>query len=133
MARPLADFLVDFDEPDFSFAVLRDGEVREDGSLKLGWFELSDVGEEFYQAAYEHGWVLRDFDWNSWATTPEAQAYIEQPRNIHMASEEDLRRLLTLYIRADRFSEGLLVEAFDRGVLRAIVARAAALSGEPSR
>ena len=43
------------------------------------------------------------------------------------ASAEDLRRLLTVYVRSERFGDGTLEAAFESGMLTAIIRRAGIL------
>ena len=76
------------------------------------------------------GWVRPDIDWMTWAGTDEGRGYLEDPVRISSAPAEDLARLLTTIVRGDRFNEGMLLSAFERGVLSAIARRASALLGE---
>ncbi len=55
---------------------------------------------------------------------------IRNPAAIAGASGEDLGRILTTLVRGDRFSEGTLANAYETGVLRAIVRRASVLATE---
>ena len=41
--------------------------------------------------------------------------------------DDDLRRLLTVYVRSERFGDGTLENAFTSGMLTAIIRRAAVL------
>jgi hypothetical protein len=78
------------------------------------------------RAAYDLGWV-KVFDWSEWEKTPEARELIDNHKRVAAATPAQLAKLLTVYIRADRFDEGSLNVAFESGVLTAIVLRAEAL------
>lgn len=93
-----------------------------------GVFPYANLGEAasaLVQAAYADGWVLPGFDWPEWIGTAEAQALRDAPST---AGAEDLARLLTAVIRQDRFAEGALLDAFESGLMLAIIRRAAALA-----
>jgi hypothetical protein len=62
--------------------------------------------------------------------TPEGQALSAGPAAIERASSADLARLVTAIVRGDRFSEGNLAGAIERGFVAAICRRAAALLAE---
>ena len=96
----------------------------------LPWFELSELGHEFVQATYEAGWILKDFDWATWAHGPEGQKLANDRTALSKADEDQLAMLLTALIRQDRFVEGALGAAFDSGLLLAIAERARALLNE---
>ena len=74
----------------------------------------------FVQAAYDSGWVLDDFDWMSWEA---GRRFGNDPMAIANATIEDIERLLTAYIRADRFCEGYLASVYESGHLIAVVRR----------
>jgi hypothetical protein len=100
-----------------------------DAAFEFGrWFRLTDDAQRFVQDCYEHGWIRGDFDWSAWATTSEAQLLRDDPSALASASPDDLGRLLTVVVRGDRFSQGELLAAWDSGLLRRIVERAAKLA-----
>ena len=74
---------------------------------------------------------MPEFDWPSWSQTTEFQRFDREPAAIRAASMEQLQQLLTVYIRAERFGDGTLESAYDRGVLTAIVRRAGDLAAGP--
>lgn len=79
--------------------------------------------------AYRLDWVLV-FDWPKCAHGPECQRLIQNPREIAAVDVLTLARLLTSFLRQDRFCEGSLKSAFEHGQLLAIVRRASVLSQE---
>jgi hypothetical protein len=64
---------------------------------------------------------------------PEGQALLGHPEAIASASAHDLRRLLTVYVRSERFGDGTLEAAFASGMLAAIIRRAGVLAAELER
>ncbi|MBM3543582.1 MAG: hypothetical protein FJX44_03620 [Alphaproteobacteria bacterium] len=91
------------------------------------WFDFSDLGDAFLNAAYDGGWVLNDFDWATWGHGPEGQKLVKDPKALSKASADQLAKLVTALVRQDRFVEGALASAFDSGLLLAIVERAEVL------
>jgi hypothetical protein len=125
--RGLADLLPLFEAPDFAFGTWEGGDRRPDGTIHMPYYTLSEGGERFRQAAGPL--LLHQFEWPAWSRTPEFQRLDRDPAAIAGASAEQLQQLLTVYFRAERFSDGTLEGAFDRGVLTAILRRAAVLAG----
>jgi hypothetical protein len=100
------------------------------GIRALTYFVLTPEMEELIATAYDDSWVLRDFDWQAWASTPEAVRLREDPSYLLRASIEQLEKFLTLLVRQERFSEGSLAAAHENGLLVRILRRAAALAYE---
>jgi hypothetical protein len=90
------------------------------------YYAMSQPASDFYQAAYDAGWVAV-FDWQKWSTTERYKELRAHHVAIDEASIDELVKLLTSVIRADRFIDGTLTEAFDSGLLLAILRRADAL------
>ena len=103
--------------------------TRDDPTI-WGWYQMSEVGKNFFEMAYDAGWVLRDFDWSKWAWSEEGQHLVSDHATLGSANCEQLAQLLTALIRQDRFSDGVLEGAFEDGLLRAIAERAESLSAE---
>ena len=76
---------------------------------------------------YDAGWVVADFDWCQWEQGDEGRLLLNNPSAIAEANCEQLAKLITAVFRGDRFSWGLLEEAFERGLLRVITQRAEVL------
>ena len=90
---------------------------------------LSDVVLRFYGACYEEGFV-QGFDWITWANAEPVELQPNAPLD-----DIDLRTvimLLTVYIRADRFSDGYLLNALQNGTIARILQRLSQL-GEQLR
>jgi len=121
--RALAAWAEAFQRPDFAIGEWAGGDRDADGAIRMPFVAFSPEGSRFIEEMYAHEWVY-PFDWMAWAATPEARPLIEDPTTIADASAEDLARLLTTIIRGDRFSEGEIAGAFERGTLTAIARRA---------
>lgn len=125
--REMARYLPVLEDPDFRPGEFSPVQKTESGSTVMPYVIFGDVAEDFIRAAYEHGWVLRGFDWVSWARSDEADALWNDPSALARAAPEQLLYLLTGLIRQDRFSEGTLLGAFDSGLILAIARRAVAI------
>ena len=103
----------------------------------MPWYVLGVDGEAFLADVRSDGWVI-PFDWPAWAAGPDGERLVGHPEAVASASTEELARLLTTYVRGDRFTEGLLASAHENGMLAAIARRAAELAatlddGRPER
>ena len=119
----LASFLPAFESPDFVFGGWDEPAA---GGLQFPHFTLSPAAEGFLAEVTDGGWIIEGFDWKAWNATPEAVA-LRRGDGFERATPIALARLLTALVRQDRFVEGTLAEAHEDGLLRRIVARAAAL------
>lgn len=91
----------------------------------MPWYELSDRAEAFVRAL---GGIVEPFDWMAWLPTPEGQALYHDRGALATASADQLTRLATALVRSERFGEGELAAAFERGVMLGIARRAAVLA-----
>jgi|GEM_PF-287858 len=124
--RALVRFLAIFEAPDFEFATWSGPESTSEGYLLLDGYQLSPEALNFYGALYRLGFIRR-FDWTKW--TDQAAKHVEEPARLDQAGLEDLCRLLTTHVRADRFNDGHLVEMFENGHLTAVLRRLRELRG----
>jgi hypothetical protein len=122
--QALADFLPILEKPNFTGGWIPDSQEIEPRVFIMPDPILSKEADEFLQAAYKHGWVLRNLNWPDWAQTEEAISLL-QDEALARATPEQLYRLLTVVIRQDRFVEGALLNAFESGLILRIVRRAA--------
>ncbi len=104
--QALADFLPRLRQPGSKAGELRGGEEIEPGTFRMPYVSDSPIVLSFIEAAYSHSWVLKGFDWPAWAKSAEAQSLRRDPAAIRSAPPEQLARLLTACIRADRCAEG---------------------------
>jgi hypothetical protein len=105
------------------------GETDTAGVIQMPWYEYPPEIDRFVADMYAAK-LVRSVDWMRWAATPEAQNLISDPTTIAHASHDDLIYLLTTIIRGERFSDGEIAGAYERGTLRAITVRAQALLGD---
>ena len=76
------------------------------------------------------GWVRPNIDRTTWGDTEDALELKRDPARLARATAGDLAHLLTTLVRGDRFNEGLLLDAFQSGLLARICRRADALASE---
>jgi Family of unknown function (DUF6508) len=107
----------------------RGGEAERVGDeVQMPWYEYPAEVSRFV-ADMEAAKIVRQIDWTRWAGTPEGQRLISDPSAIASASHDDLIYLTTTIIRGERFSDGEIAGAYERGTLLAIAERARALLG----
>ena len=123
--RALAAFQTVFDRDGFVFSEQVPSRT-EDGLIVLGGTALGEDSERFYQTLYDYGWI-RVFDWAEWRGTERGNSLMHDAEAIAIAGEDDLARVLTTCVRADRFCEGYLSDAFEAGLIGRVVARAGQL------
>lgn len=129
--QALADFLPALRQAGFQAGQTSGGDEIEPGVFRMPFVSYDPIVDSFVEAAYSHAWVLKDFDWPTWAQSAEATSLRDDETSIRNATPDQLARLLTVCIRQDRFVEGALMEAFDSGLILRIVERAAVLIGAP--
>jgi hypothetical protein len=128
----LAAFAPLFRDPTTVFGIRHPdtGTGTRDDPWKFGWYQLSEVGTKFVEMLYGAGWVMRNFDWPNWAWSEEAQRLCSDRATLVTTNCDQLAKLLTALVRQDRFCDGVLEEAFEDGLLRAIAERAETLTVE---
>ena len=101
----------------------RGGVPDADGVIQVPWYEYSEEIERFTREMSEANFVqpVASMDW---AGTPAAQRLIQDPATIARATHDELVYLLTTIIRGERFSDGEIAAAYERGTLLAIARRA---------
>jgi hypothetical protein len=121
--RRLAEFLPLFEDPSFEFGEWEPSRRTDSGAYTMPYYVFSPAAESFLKAAV----ALPGFDWPTWKNTEEARLLLTEHSRIAEARPEQLLKLLTVLVRADRFGEGTLAHAHESGLLRAIVRRASVL------
>jgi hypothetical protein len=116
--------------PDFPIGDWAGGDTDADGVIHMPWFDYSEDVLAFIRDMSRLGWV-HPFDWSSWASTPAAQRLLREPDAVADATESDLGKILTTVVRGDRFNEGMIADAFRRGIILAVTRRAAVLADGP--
>jgi hypothetical protein len=118
-----------FSSPEFSIGHWDGGYRTASGAIQMPYFVYSDVVDRFHRELGELGWVY-PFDWGAWAGSPRGQELLVGPAAVATATAPELANLLTTIIRSDRFSEGTIADAFERGLMTAIARRAGELARE---
>ena len=123
----LARHLATFEAPGFSFGDWQPSWTDAYGVIHLGWYEFSPEADAFLADARRGGWVT-PFDWGAWLGTPEGRSLSTDPGAIANADIAALGHLLTALVRSERFGDGTLASAHERGILTAIMRRAVQLA-----
>jgi len=124
----LAHYAPIFAAPGFEFASWRKYPPDEQGRIIVPTCVLGPEARAFVATAYEYRWVVRSFGWANWRKTAEAQRLLAGPEHIATASAEQLSKLLTSFIRNEKFCDGTLLGAFEAGFLTAVAERATVIS-----
>jgi hypothetical protein len=124
----LAAFLPVFTAPGFEFGSWSPMTEVAPKAFTLGFYISSAPASALVKSCYDNGWVRRDFDWLAWKRTDEAVGFFESPAAVADATADQLSKLLTVIIRRERFCDGALANAFESGLIIAILRRAAVLA-----
>jgi hypothetical protein len=125
--RCLADWLPILETPGLSPGRWRGGDTDAQGIIHMPWFEYDERIAGWPGACEGGTLIVMGFDWMTWLGTPEGRALSSDPAVIASAGSADLARLVTAIVRGDRFCEGNVAGAIERGFVTAICRRAAAL------
>lgn len=125
--RTLAGYAETF-EPHGPIGRWQGGEADATGAIQMPWYEYQPEVDRFVEEMYAAK-LVRPVDWMRWAGTPVAQELMTNPATVAAASPDDLIYLLTTIIRGERFNDGEIAGAYERGTLLAIALRAQSLLG----
>jgi Family of unknown function (DUF6508) len=116
----LLSYLDSFQEPD-----------REVGSFINGYLCESEEVAAFRRELNECGFLLV-FDWHAWLNENEIYKDIAQniDEQIQNADIDTLRKVMTCYVRGDRFNEGLFVSVIQNGIVAKILQRIQQLAAQ---
>jgi len=122
----LLRFLPKFEKmkPD-EFAQLIREPRSSDGEYVVGRLHYHRAVHDFEEACYENGFI-HSFNWGAW--TFKARQYFDDPAPVMDAGLLTCVKLVTAHIRAERFCDGHLQDAFNSGQLIAILRRLKQLS-----
>lgn len=123
--RVLAGYADTF-EPHGPIGRWQGGQADAAGVIQMPWYEYQPEVDRFVDDMYATK-LVRPVDWMRWAGSPEAQHLIADPTAIADATHDDLIYLVTTILRGERFSDGEIAGAYERGTLLAIAQRAQAL------
>lgn len=111
-----------FDDPGFVAGKWASLEPREDGMRMLECWVPSEAVARWQAGLYERNIVL-PFDWMEPRWARRMGRYHEDPSLLDSAQLITIRRVLTTLVRAERFCDGTLGVAFERGVPQAAMRR----------
>jgi hypothetical protein len=95
------------------------------GVRTMPWVDYADAVLDFARQLYDLQ-VIASFDWSTWIQERGNELW-EHPQRLAEASLEDCRMLLAAHVRADRFSEGHLLQALEDGHIVSVLQRVATL------
>lgn len=124
----LAAWLPRFESPDFRVGDWEGGEADAQGVIQMPYMAWSEEVDRLVDELGRNG-LVRPFDWMAWTSTPRGYELVTESEAVADASAADLVRILTAIVRSERFGEGQIEAAFDRGVLQACARRAGELAG----
>ena len=87
--------------------------------------EHESIGR-FVELVYEDDWII-GFDWSSWDEGREIASDLSRVASADLLT---IRKLITALVRNERFCEGALQDAYERGLIRAIILRIKDNTGE---
>jgi len=105
----------------FSAGEWKGVERRADVSYTAPWFAYSDEVDRFHRDLARYGFI-RPFDWPAWCREVGADV-LTSKEFVREADLETVWKLFTAHIRADRFNEGHLANAFVNGHIVALLRR----------
>ncbi|MDU5145855.1 MAG: DUF6508 domain-containing protein [Paenibacillus dendritiformis] len=93
-------------------------------------YKYADAVNEFLDVLYEAEFLIAGLDWKTWIIENQLQSVDNHDRFIERADIEDLRKLMTAYVRQERFWEGFLGDVMKRGGVGKVLDRLQALTAE---
>lgn len=125
--RGLAAWADELARPDLVLGRWHPSWTDDRGVMHLGWYELTEAGLRFTSDAGRLGFI-RPFPWMEWLETPRGRELAGSPDAVASATTEEVANLLTAIIRSERFSDGSIAGAHEKGLLLACARRAAVLA-----
>lgn len=122
------EFLQVFEQSAFQAGAWTEPVSAEPGVLVMPSLNYDEKVSSFIQACYDAGLILKKFDWSAWVD--EAMSCVDRPERLDGASFETIRKLLTVHIRGERFTEGHLLKMFEDGHIVRLLRRLEELGGE---
>lgn len=94
------------------------------------YYKYADAVIEFLRVLDEAEFLIPGFDWKAWIIENQLQGVDKHGSFIERAGIEDLRKLMTAYVRQERFCEGFLADVMKRGWVGKVLERLQALTAE---
>lgn len=118
----VADMLRDIEQLEGTPVHWSGGDRQPDGSVVMPYPVTGAAVGRLVTAIYDRN-IIVSFDWTTWQ---EAERFVD-PVAVNGATLDEVRRLLTLHVRQDRFVTGHLAEAVANGHVGALLRRLQAL------
>jgi hypothetical protein len=118
MTEPFAT-LFQFIEP------LERGECDDAQNIYVTTGEYPPLVPAIKTALDRTGLAIPDFDWLAWVD--EARPYLQNPVKLQHASLEEVKKLVTLAVYADKFNASFLPHLFASGFMLSLIRRIRAL------
>ncbi|MFD2573642.1 DUF6508 domain-containing protein [Spirosoma soli] len=100
------------------FGEVRGGNKLPDGSMTMPYWSSGEIVDKFFYAVNDLD-IVPIYNWISWKA---GKSLLDNKNTDYATLDiETLCRLLTIIIRADRFSDGYLVGMFENGVMLSII------------
>ncbi len=125
----LASWADEIGEPGFATGTWDGGAPDAGGVIQMPYVSYSDRLHAFVSDISRVG-LVHPADWMAWAGTPRGNELLHDPTAVAGATPEELALLLTSVVRSERFGDGAIEDAFERGVVQAAARRAQVLLGE---
>ena len=122
----LARYVDALTRPGFEFGTEPDVTPLGEGVFAINDGRMDVEATSFMEDVYAADWI-EEFDWTSWGYSEEGKIFLTNAGAIAHATDDQIARILTWFIRKDRFCSGTLLGAFKDGHLTALAQRAGAL------
>ncbi len=111
--KPLLDLIPRIEAQD-KFGERMGGEILDDDSFTMPYYIESGIVNEFREIVYGIP-IMIDFNWSSW---DEGRKMVGDKDFDYITVDIPTKcKIITAIVRNDRFSDGALVDAFDRGLI----------------
>jgi hypothetical protein len=101
-----------------SFGIWKGGDITASGAIQLPYYEKGPVMISFIKEVERLGLIV-PFDWSHWDEG--IQTLGDEHYNYHQFDLLAQCKIITLKMRADRFCEGILGNAFESGLILRIL------------
>ncbi len=122
----LAGWADEISEPGFATATWQGGTPDADGVIQMPYVTYSERVDAFVADMYRVK-MVQSFDWMQWAETPRGHGLLSEPAALAGATAEEVSQVLIAVIRAERFGDGAIEDAFAKGIIQAAARRARVL------
>ena len=120
--RALGDWADLLGAPGDTHQTWSESRATESGAFTFSYPAFDEHLTRFQQWLYDEAWIV-PFDWPTWAHGTGTRL-VTDPEAVRRADGADLSRTLTAIFRAERFGDGVIAQAFEQGVIQAVLWRA---------